>query len=921
MASTVEASLFILRGSGTLNVDHVDPNNGLRVVGGHLKASAGADFVDVSGGGVVTAAECRGGSFQNASSLTLTSPSTRGSASFFSGSSLTAKAGLQSFTLTLNSGCAALVSFYTNISAGGAFINGPNASLMVTGDFSMLSGNLSIGSGGTAAAQNINLSGGFISVDGSNSVLTALQNISIEGGDLQVSNRGVGKAIGRLDMTRGHIGLRDDGFLEVDRITLGGDIDKRAAIVDVETASYLVDQTTIGAGSQITINQYGVLNVQDRGTNVTAVLLQITGGTLNISKLGNVGFNSPGQLEVTDLGSVTVSGGTLGPDHIIVDNSKIDVNGGGSIKADLLDNHGQVSVSGEGSLLKFNRVILKLAGNPSGSAVILGTSDKAKILIASSLTIEVPGGVTTFAGGSIEIGTVSAPALDGEIRVGTGGTLKDNGAVTCKQAFIEPQGILYGTGTINGKPVNSGRFFPGNSPGIFRVQGDYTQNSDGLLGIEIGGTNSGTGYDQLQVSGTATIAGSLQVRLMNGFTPTVGQSYRIVNAGSFSGGFSSITQPSQAGISVSNDAGGVTVTITSVVAVAPVISSATTVAATQGQAFSYQITATNNPTSFGAMNLPDGLTVNQTNGLISGTPAKAGTYVVPMAANNNAGSGQADLIIGVSPPGVTKPPQLLNISTRMRVLPGDKVLIGGFIITGTEPKNVIIRGIGPSLGTLGLSGVLADPTLELHQPDGTVVTNDNWKINAQTGQSQEVEIRATTIAPTDDLESAIVATLPPGNYSAVLAGKNQTSGIGVVEVYDLAQAANSKLANISSRGFVDTEDNVMIGGFIVGGGTGGGIATVIVRALGPSVPVPGALGDPTLELHDASGTILTSNDNWKTRPDGSSQQAEIEATTIPPSNDLDSALVANLPPGNYTAIVRGKNNTTGVGLVEVYQLP
>ena len=139
--------------------------------------------------------------------------------------------------------------------------------------------------------------------------------------------------------------------------------------------------------------------------------------------------------------------------------------------------------------------------------------------------------------------------------------------------------------------------------------------------------------------------------------------------------------------------------------------------------------------------------------------------------------------------------------------------------------------------------------------------------------------------------------------------------MGLVEVYDLAQAANSKLANISTRGFVDTGDNVMIGGLIVGGA-----AKVIVRALGPSVPVSGALGDPTLELRDLNGTLVDSNDNWKTRPDGSSQQAEIEATTIPPPNDLESALVQTLSPGNYTAIVRGKDNTTGIGLVETYNL-
>jgi hypothetical protein len=261
---------------------------------------------------------------------------------------------------------------------------------------------------------------------------------------------------------------------------------------------------------------------------------------------------------------------------------------------------------------------------------------------------------------------------------------------------------------------------------------------------------------------------------------------------------------------------------------------------------------------------------------------------------------------------------LLNISTRMRVLADDKVLIGGFIVTGTDPKKVIVRGMGPSLNGVGVT--LSDPTLELHQGSTTVATNDNWKTKSD-GSSQQAEIEATTIPPTNDLESALVMTLSPGTYTAILAGKNGGTGVGLVEVYDLAQGANSKLANISTRGFVDTDDNVMIGGLIVGGGSGGGTARAMVRALGPSVPVTGALRDPILELRNVSGTLVDSNDNWKTRADGSSQQAEIEATTIPPTSDLESAIVATLAPGNYTAIVRGKNNTTGVGLVEVYNLP
>ncbi len=254
--------------------------------------------------------------------------------------------------------------------------------------------------------------------------------------------------------------------------------------------------------------------------------------------------------------------------------------------------------------------------------------------------------------------------------------------------------------------------------------------------------------------------------------------------------------------------------------------------------------------------------------------------------------------------------QLLNISTRLRVLTGDNVLIGGFIILGPDPKEVIVRAIGPSLGIFGVPDFLANPILELHNPDGSIVTNDNWK------DDQEAEIMATGLAPSDDLESAIVATLDPGAYTAIVRGVGGDTGVGLVEAYDLATAA-STTANISTRGFVDTGDNVMIGGFIAGSG-GGGDTTVLVRAIGPSLVaqgVPGALADPVLELHDGSGTTLTTNDNWK-----DTQQTEIEATGLQPTEDQESAILATLPPGAYTAIVRGAADTTGVGLVEVYHL-
>lgn len=262
-------------------------------------------------------------------------------------------------------------------------------------------------------------------------------------------------------------------------------------------------------------------------------------------------------------------------------------------------------------------------------------------------------------------------------------------------------------------------------------------------------------------------------------------------------------------------------------------------------------------------------------------------------------------------------PTLLNISTRLRVQSGVNAPIGGFIITGTEPKTVIFRGIGPSLP---VPGALADPMIEVHGPSGQLLgLNDNWH---DAGTRQQIE--ESGLAPTNDLEPSLWGIILPGAYTVILSGKDGATGVGLIEIYDLDRTVDTNLGNISTRGFVDTGDNVMIGGLIVGGGTPAGTAQVVVRAVGPSLTasgIAGALADPTLELYDDGGTIVASNDNWKTRPDGTSQQAEIEATTIPPSSDLESALVRTLAPGNYTAIVRGNNNTTGVGLVEAYHLP
>jgi len=257
--------------------------------------------------------------------------------------------------------------------------------------------------------------------------------------------------------------------------------------------------------------------------------------------------------------------------------------------------------------------------------------------------------------------------------------------------------------------------------------------------------------------------------------------------------------------------------------------------------------------------------------------------------------------------------QALNLSTRLRADTGDNAGIGGFIISGSAPKRVIIRGIGPSLTTFGFpaSEVLADPTIELHGPGAfATISNNNWR------DSQQVEIQATGLAPTSDLESAILATLSPGSYTAILRGNGTGVGTGLVEVYDLDSAAASRLANLSTRAFVRTGNNVVIAGFILG--NGGGADRVVVRGLGPSLSsfgISNPLQDPTLELRDQNGTLLKSNNDWADDP---VQAAEITAAGLAPSNAKESAIAASLPPGLYTAILAGRNSTIGVGTVEVY---
>ena len=274
------------------------------------------------------------------------------------------------------------------------------------------------------------------------------------------------------------------------------------------------------------------------------------------------------------------------------------------------------------------------------------------------------------------------------------------------------------------------------------------------------------------------------------------------------------------------------------------------------------------------------------------------------AGNSEAAPGPADAST------TTRIGRLLNISTRVHVGTGENALIGGFIVTGTQPKKVIIRAIGSSLTNQGVSGALQNPTLQLvNGAKQEIAFNDDWK------DTQQEAIEASGVPPTHEAESAIVRTLAPGNYTAIVRGDAQGTGVGLVEVFDLSAKASSQLVNISSRAFVGTGENVLIGGFISGGGAD---TRVLIRAIGPSLGaagIAGALQNPTLELRNANGTLVRENDNWQ-----GSQQGEIEQTKIPPTHAAESALIEVLRAGNYTAIVRGQGGSTGVALVEIYSL-
>jgi len=263
-----------------------------------------------------------------------------------------------------------------------------------------------------------------------------------------------------------------------------------------------------------------------------------------------------------------------------------------------------------------------------------------------------------------------------------------------------------------------------------------------------------------------------------------------------------------------------------------------------------------------------------------------------------------------------------NVATRLPVGTDDNVLIEGFIVQGPagSTKKIMLRALGPFLAQFGITDALANPTLEIHDAsNATVATNNDWKVTQVGGLitgDQSAEISASQLAPSDDLESAIIANLAPGSYTAVVRGLGNTTGTGIVDAYDISAGSPARLVNIATRGLIQPGDKLMIAGFIVLNAP----VKAVIRAIGPSLSgfgITNALPDTTLQLRDENGGIVLENDDWRTNQQ---QAQELQNVGLQPSNDLEAALIATIQPGLYTAQVRGTNDATGIGVVEVYFL-
>lgn len=632
---------------------------------------------------------------------------------------------------------------------------------------------------------------------------------------------------------------------------------------------------TAAATASLVVNSFAV---------ASGVAIPVTGpGTTTFSNT----FALNGTL---DVGEIPQPGATLNPGHVLINGS--------------VDGAGAIHVFADGT----QQGSLTLTDNASGSAAEFSgpnmsiTIDAGGLLNITGANMKVLSGTINNAGTAIWTGSSSIADIgfnDGCVFNNLAGALFD----IRNDQFIRNQG-----GTVN--TFNNAGTVRKSAGFASEIDADF--NNSGLLDVQ-----SGTLYflnNVVQTAGSTNLDGgniqAFALELNGG---------NLVGTGTFTGSIHN----NGGTVGPGHSPGKITISRDYTQGANGILQIEVAGLTTPGVDFD-QLAVAGVVTLGGTLQVTDinGFNPNSTDTVTAITASSVtGTF-----ANTNTQVNYAPRVVTVAAlAGSTPTPasQPLNISTRMQVLTDDEVLVAGFIITGqaNTSKNVMIRGLGPSLVGAGVPNPLFDPLLELNGPSGFApITNDNWQ------DASNASDIPNGFQPSDSRESVIIAQLligadGTGAYTAIVRGAHGETGVGLVEAYDL-QAAAGQLANISTRGFIDTGANVMIGGFILGGGADA--SKVLIRALGPSLNgsgVSGALSDPTLEVHDSQGTKLGSNDNWKISDvTGQSQEAAITATTIPPSDELESAILDTFAPGAYTAIVAGKDARTGVALVEVYNL-
>jgi hypothetical protein len=759
---------------------------------------------------------------------------------------------------------------------------------------------LQFGSDGPNLAARIeNAAGGTFVVDGEGDFA---QNHSSP--NYRVENAGalIKRGNGTVTLVNGPIFFANTGTLQIEGgelqvrggSTLGGIIDQTGGNLELVGATHtLLNEVQI---ARVSINSGSVVADTDK---TLPVLIQRGGA--------RVAMSNGALLTVT--GTYDWESGTLvsGTRLIVTSGAVANLTGAGSKLIDgVLENRGMLTYSG--TALQFGsdgpNLAARIENAAGGTFVVDGEGDFAQNHSSASYRFENAGtfvkqGSTTTTVFNNPIAFVNTGAIQtesGDLRFTSsftqnaaaaetrlaGGSLSSNGTLTFAA------GQLTGSGTVATSVSNAGATFaPGTAAapaGRLTITGAYTQSASGVLSVELGGTSTGA-FDVLAVGGAATLNGTLRLALVNGFAPANNNTFDVLTFASRSGDFTT-----DEGLTQGNT--------------------------TFSKAFSTNALALIASTSGDASGLDQ-----DTDGLTDAWELEHfGTLAVnpELDPDRDGEDNLSEFTSGTDPNdanSTVRSARVLNISTRLRLADGG-ALIGGFIIDGSEPKKVLLRGLGPSLELAGVTGAVANPVLELFDSAGnSIAANDNWK------DTQPAEVDASTIAPHLDAEAAMVQTLAPGAYTVRLGTAGAAGGVALVEVYDVASGSPAGFANISTRGQVGAEDDVMIAGVVVGDGAGvggAGTARLLVRVLGPSLRSDGVLSplnDPKLALHDANGELVAANDNW-----ADTDQAEIEGTGMRPRDLREAAAVAVVPAGAYTVVVEGREGETGNALVEIYNL-